>query len=856
MSHTPCFHCGQPALKSSEVVHSIRGQSQTFCCHGCAGVCEAIHEAGMEAFYRRTPEGELLSPPPPPTPNADFYDYDEVQSQYVASLDQRRSLTLMSEAIHCAACIWLIEHTLAKIDGVLMAKVNFTNKQIKIRWDNQRVQLSEIIHALNRIGYDATPYDASASEAAYRKANRDLLYRLGFAGFAMMNVMWFAVALYAGADEDPEFRQYFHWVQWVIATVTLIYSGKPFWRGAWQSLKARSVGMDVSITLGILTTYCYSFWVTVDASHSGDVYFDTMIDFIFLLLIGRYLEAISKNKAMDSTRRLMDLQPKVARQVNDESGSENSVSVVPVRKLKPGDRVMVKPGDQMPVDGTVLEGTGNVNESMLSGESREIAKHPNMQVSAGTLNLDGTLILRVDAVLQSTMLGRIVRMVEDAQGAKAPIQCTAEKIMPWFVSVVITLAALSFTYWIVNADLETAMIAATAVLIITCPCAFGLATPMATAVASGASAQNGILIKNASVLEVLQQMDHFVFDKTGTLTQGQMQLKDMLWSDAAPQDPTAREQLIEALVRIEFHSEHSLGQAIVSALQSQYPGLKSQRLTLDHFQAHPGRGVEAHWQGAYYLIGTRAWLAQYDIAFPPGLVAEETERGQIGQTPVWMVKNHQVQAVLFLQDPLREDARALITRLKSQGKRVTLLSGDRQAVAQSVAQALGGMEVIAEVLPDEKHDVIARLQQDQPVVMVGDGVNDAPALARARVSMALGSGTDVSMDCADVILLNNELLSVDTTLALSERTLKTIKENIISSIVYNATFVPLAMAAVLTPLIAAITMPLSSLVVILNAARIRRFFHPKAIQRRQALAQHASSEQGNPTAQKNSLRST
>ncbi|KUJ72642.1 heavy metal translocating P-type ATPase [Thiomicrospira sp. WB1] len=836
MSETSCFHCGQPALKASQVIQPIQGESQVFCCHGCAGVCEAIHEAGMEGFYRRTPEGELLSPPPPPTPNADFYDYDEVQSQFVTSLDSRRSITLMSEAIHCAACIWLIEHTLAKLDGVLMAKVNFTNKQIKIRWDNERIQLSDIIHALNRIGYDATPYDASASEEAYRKANRDLLYRLGFAGFAMMNVMWFAVALYAGADEDPEFRHYFHWVQWVIATVTLIYSGKPFWRGAWQSLKARNVGMDVSITLGILTTYFYSFWVTIDPTHSGDVYFDTMIDFIFLLLIGRYLEAISKNKAMDSTRRLMDLQPKVARQIE---GQNDQVSVVPVRKLKPGDRVMVKPGDQIPVDGVVLTGTGNVNESMLSGESREIAKQPGMRVSAGTLNLDGTLTIEVSAILQGTMLGRIVSMVEDAQGAKAPIQCTAEKIMPWFVSVVITLAVLSFAYWIVHADLETAMIAATAVLIITCPCAFGLATPMATAVASGVSAQNGILIKNASVLEVLQQMNHFVFDKTGTLTQGKMQLQELIWADQAPADEAGRSHLIEAMVRIEFHSEHSLGKAIVEALQAQYPALKNERMTLDRFQAHPGRGVEADWQGRHYLIGTRAWLSQYQVDFPPGLVKKEAERGAVGETSVWVVRDGQVQAVLFLKDPLREDARALIDRLKVKGKQVTLLSGDRQAVAESVAKELGGMEVIAEVLPDEKHDVIARLQQTQPVVMVGDGVNDAPALARARVSMALGSGTDVSMDCADVILLNNELLSVDTALALSQRTLKTIKENIISSIIYNVTFVPLAMAALLTPLIAAITMPLSSLVVILNAARIRRFFHPKAIRQREAEAQEA-----------------
>ncbi len=296
-----------------------------------------------------------------------------------------------------------------------MAKVNFTNKQIKLRWDNDVIKLSEIIQELNRVGYDAVPYDASNSEEAFRKANRDLLYRLGFAGFAMMNVMWFSVALYAGADQDSEFRHYFHWVEFIIATITLAYSGKPFLSGAWTSLKSRTVGMDVSISLGILTTYLYSFWVTIDPQHSGNVYYDTMIDFMFLLLIGRYLEAISKNKAIDSTRRLMDLQPKVAR-MKTESG----VDVVPVRKLKAGDVVLVKPGDQIPVDGIVVEGVGNVNESMLSGESREILKQNGASVSAGTLNLDGALSIRVQSILQDTMLGRIVHMVEDAQAQKHP----------------------------------------------------------------------------------------------------------------------------------------------------------------------------------------------------------------------------------------------------------------------------------------------------------------------------------------------------------------------------------------------------------------------------------------------------
>lgn len=829
-----CYHCGQPIPSGETVQFTIQNTPRNFCCHGCAGVCDAIHEAGMESFYRRTPEGELLSPPPPPTQDIEFFDYDEVQSQYVEGLTQQREITLVSEAIHCAACIWLIEHTLAKVDGIKLAKVNFTNKQIKVRWDNQQTKLSDIIKSLNRIGYDATPYDASVSDEAFRKANRDLLYRLGFAGFAMMNVMWFSIALYTGADQDSSFRQYFHWIEFIIATMALVYSGKPFLQGAYTSLKSRTVGMDVSISLGLLVTYFYSIWVTVDPTHSGNAYYDTMIDFMFLLLIGRYLETISKNKAIDSSRRLMDLQPKVARLETAEG-----IEIVPVRKLQPGQVVFVKPGDQFPVDGTIVKGAGNVNESMLSGESREIYKQSGNKVSAGTLNLDGALSIKVKNILQNTALGRIIHMVEDAQGSKAPIQCTAEKIMPWFVSTVIVLSLITFSFWMIQLDFETAMIAATAVLIITCPCAFGLATPMATAVATGVSAQNGILIKNGAVLEILNSIDHFVFDKTGTLTKGQMQLMslDFIGRDENP-------SLIEAILTIEQQSEHSVAKAIVTGLQQRYPRLKHHHEAPHWFQAHPGKGVEAKQGASHYLIGTAHWLQGYGIDLPEALVAQEAKQARLGQTSVWVAQDEQIVAILFLEDEIREDAAETLFRLKQRGKRVTLLSGDRQEVAETVAQRLGGMEVMAEVLPEQKYATIEALQKTgEKVAMIGDGINDAPALARADVSFALGSGTDVSMDCADLVLINNELRSVDTAVALSERTLKTIKQNIASSIIYNITMVPLAMAALLTPLIAAITMPLSSLVVIGNAARLRTFFSPKAIEHRRKIA-HKVTQQG------------
>lgn len=814
-----CYHCGQAIKASERIDRTIKGQDRAFCCHGCASVCEVIHESGLESFYKLSPDTQRpVAPAPEQAKGAEFFDYDEVQSQFVKDLSNQRQITLMSDAIHCAACIWLIEHTMAKLDGIQHANVNFTNKQIKIRWDNDKIKLSQILQRLNQIGYDARPYDAEESEQAYRKANRDLLYRMGFAGFAVMNAMWFSVALYTGAKEDAEYRSYFYFVLFLLASVTLVYSAQPFFKGAWQSLKAKTVGMDVSISLGLLVTYGYSSWVMVYPEQYGQAFFATVIDLTFLLLIGRYLEAISKNRALDATRRLMDLQPKMARKWDS-----NQEQIVPVRLLKAGERVLVKPGDKLPVDGRVVEGTGNVNESMLSGESREVLKQPGLLVSAGTINLDGSLVIEVENTLENTRLGRIIHLVEDAQGSKASIQCTTEKIMPWFVTVTITLAVAAFVFWYWQAGIEVAVMAGTAVLIITCPCALGLATPMAMAVAAGVSARNGILVKNSVVLEMLNEVDHFVFDKTGTLTQGKMKWVDQQWMAGQSES-----DWLAKIAHIEQKSEHSLARAIVQTIDERLPNWREQRLNVENFKAEPGRGVSAQLEQQNLLIGTALWFEQQDIRLPSELREFEQQQAQRGRTSVWVAANQQVIGVLAVEDQLRDDAKALIERLKARGKKITLLSGDRYPVAHAVAQQLGDINVIAEVLPEDKSDVIYQLQkQGETVAMVGDGVNDAPALTRANVGFALGAGTDVSMDSADIVLLNNELLAIDTALDLSKRTLKTVKENIGLSIAYNVIMVPLAMAAVLTPLMASITMPLSGLVVILNAMRIRSFYNKR-----------------------------
>jgi Cu2+-exporting ATPase len=806
-----CFHCGLPIAPEADFHARLDGAERRFCCFGCQSVCSAIFDAGLQGYYQRTPEGVLLGPPPEPPKDVEIYDFDEVQQEFTTCSGDLRDIHLLVEGIHCAACVWLIERGLQRVPGVQSANVNLAAKRLHLRWDNRRSKLSDVIRALTTIGYSAVPYDPESAEGAIKKANRAMLYRLFFAGFAMMNLLWISIALYSGASRD-EFRDFFHWAGLALATPTLLYSGYPFYRGAFGGLRGGRLTMDMPIAIGLSVTYAYSLYITVTASRIGEVYFDTVTNLIFVILIGRYLEGMFRHQAVSATRRLMELQPRVAIVMHD--GQEQ---MMPIRGVKLGDQVLIKPGYKVPVDGIVIEGHSAVDESMLSGESMPVSKSVSAQVFAGTVNTNGVLLVEVRSAMQDTTLAKIIRLVEEAQSSKAPIQRLADTIVPWFVLVTLICATLTFFFW--NArDFEIALMAATSVLIITCPCALGMATPMSIAVASGLGAKHGILVKNGLVLETLSRVNHFVFDKTGTLTEGRMSVARLhVVSGAVAQDVLRNAAAVERL------SEHSVARAIVSEAETSQ--LSYRDLPVAGFQAAPGLGVEAEVAGRKALLGSAEWLTRRGITLSAELQAQahELEARAMSCVHVAMAGVH--VAVFALSDKLRCDAQQLVNELRNAGIAMTLLTGDRRRVAEAVAQQLGGMEVIAEVLPQDKDQAIRKLQQDGAVVaMVGDGVNDAPALIRADVGIALGSGTDVSVESADIVLMHNELDKVRLATLLSRRTLRTIKQNIGLSFVYNIIMVPLAMMARVTPLVAAVTMPISSLVVIGNAARIRTLF--------------------------------
>jgi Cu2+-exporting ATPase len=582
--------------------------------------------------------------------------------------------------------------------------------------------------------------------------------------------------------------------------------------------------MDLPIAIGAGISYLYSVFVTFSGVQTGEVYFDTVVNFLFVILVGRFLESISKRQAVASTQRLLDLQPKVATLVEPQGER-----IAPIRSVKLGDTVLVRPGERIPADGRVLEGVSGVDEAMLTGEAEAVPKKIGDSVSAGSINGPGVLQVRVEGLLKNTALGRIIRLVEEAQASKAPIQCIADRVVPWFVAITIGLSTLTFFWWL-GTDLELALMAATAVLIITCPCAFGLATPMSIAVASGLGARHGILVKNGAVLESLSSIKHFVFDKTGTLTEGKIHLTHLANPESVvavsqtPEDvlPSSRE-LLGDLAALERYSEHPVATAVVQFCAAR--AIDWSARSVENIQVAPGFGIQGEVADHIISAGNAEWMRRQGAVIDQGFTELSTTWAERGIGSLYVAKDGKALLLLGLEDPLRADAPGLINALKAEGARLTLLSGDQRAVAERIARQLGGMEVIAEVLPEDKDKVIAGLQADgHQVAMVGDGINDAPALVRADVGIALGSGTDVSIASADIVLMSSELEKVRLAAALSRRTLRTIRQNIAISIAYNAIMVPLAMAAWVTPLVAAVSMPISSLAVIANAARIRTLF--------------------------------
>jgi Cu2+-exporting ATPase len=810
--HEGCYHCGLPVVDPGVHTLPVDDTHLEFCCRGCLMAYQWIHAAGLEEFYRRR-EGQEGARPAVEGRAAErvlAYDTPAFHDRYVRTDDQGLSeVSLFLEGIHCAACVWLNEKVLASIPGVQRARVNFATHRATVLWDCRLTPLSTIVTMLQRIGYHAEPYDPDLIEGHHSRRNRDLLIRLGVAGFGAANVMLLAVALYAGYFHgiDPHLKNYFHWIAWGIATPVVFYSGWVFHRDAWHGLRAGRLTMDLPISLGALVTYGYSVWVML--SGTGEVYFETVATFVFVLLTGRYLESTARRRAADASERLLRLEPRVATVLRD--GVE---CVVATRDVQVGECLLVRPGERIPVDGCITLGLSTVDESLLTGESVAVAKQPGDAVASGTLNLDGALQLTATRVGEASTLARIVRLVEESQTGRPPLQRLADRAAGHFVAIVLTLAVLTFGYWWWAVNLDIAVQNAVAVLIITCPCALGLAVPVALITAVGAAAREGILIKQTGALEQMAQIRHVMLDKTGVITAGTPRVVRV-----CPADGVTGDELLRMAASLESFSEHPLGMAIVQEARARNLVIDS---TLTSVHNTPGMGLEG-WtaDGAQWRVGRPSFVAELTGGMAPEAPADDPQIGAASWAAC--AANGRWMGWIGLADPLLEDVPYAIRLLHRMGMATQLLSGDRQAVVDAVARAAGVPAWSAGLLPADKVQAIVALQEQGHVVaMVGDGVNDAPAMARANVAIAVARAVDLSASVADVVFLRQDLTLLPRTLRLGQRVVQVIRQNFMLAILYNLLAIPLAASGHVIPLVAAIAMPLSSLAVILNALRLRR----------------------------------
>ena len=751
------------------------------------------------------------------------------------SAEQTTDLSI--QGMSCAACARRIEKQLSRAEGVQEAQVNYATHRARVRFNSKESSLPALISVVKNTGYGAMPIQRpeealEAEEKARAEEVKDLTRR-----FALSATLTIPLLILAMAHGKIDFSG-MSAVQMLLATPVLFYGGAPFFSGAWKALRHRAADMNLLVAIGSGAAYLYSVIATLFPSafsrvssdgmghsstmgHSGmpAVYYEAAAAIIAFLLLGKLLEARAKGKTGEAIKKLMGLQAKTARVLRD--GNELDV---PIEAVAIGDLVLVRPGEKIPVDGVVESGSSSVDESMLTGESLPIAKAVGDEVFGATMNATGSLRVKATHVGLDTAIAQIVRLVQDAQGSRAPIARLADTVSGYFTPVVLIIAVLTFVAWFSLAPADTrltmAFVNAVAVLVIACPCALGLATPTAILVGTGKGAQSGILIKGGAALEQAYKLTAIVLDKTGTITEGKPALTDLVTFGESENDA------LRLIAGVEALSEHPLAAAIVTSA-------KEKGLTVppaENFQAIVGRGAIATVEGREVLIGNQAFFEERGIAIEATLLPLD-QLAQAGKTPLLAAADGKLLALVAVSDPIKASSREAIARLKRLGLEVVMLTGDNQKTAAAVAAQVGIEREVAEVMPEGKVAEIKRLQVSGSVVgMVGDGINDAPALAQADIGIAIGTGTDVAMEASDITLIKGDLNSVASAIALSKATMTTIKQNLFWAFIYNLVGIPIAAGLLypftgwlLSPVFASAAMSLSSVSVVVNSLRLKSF---------------------------------
>ncbi len=793
MSYTGCFHCNEAIPAGSDFTLSIEQQQRQFCCPGCLAVAETIIDQGLGDYYKFRTAPASKAQLVPDQLQLVNYDSAEVLADLTQHKADQTQIELSIAGISCAACAWLIEKQLQKNPAIKTVSVNSSTARCVVSWDVQQLKLSDLLNSINQLGYQASPFMADQEEAVQQAELRRFLKRLAVSGFMSMQVMMLAFGLYFGdyTGIEPQFEGYLRWISLFLTTPVVFYSAKPFTLSAWRAIKGRELNMDVPVTLAVFYTFLASAYATV--FDTGEVYFESVCMFVFLLQLGKFFEFRARAQARAATGNLLKIMPVSARLVQGDELVPTSA-----RRLEAGQVILVQPGETIAADGVVLSGESSVDESMLTGEYKAVSKASGDTVMAGSINHDGVLKITVHQALAHSRLGQIINLQQQTLNQKPQIVEKTTKLARFFIQRLLIIALGTFLIWYFWLDQDRAFWVTLSVLVATCPCALTLATPTAITCALARLNRKGILIKNQQVLEILPQLNSIFLDKTGSLTQGRFSIQRTQLHNTAYSEVT----LLALIARVESYSEHPIAKAFSTYLNT--------TIKVEQVQVHVGSGLSALWiqedgSASAIKIGSAAFCA----------VQEQSAAA------VCCTVNNQLVLSVELSDALRPEVPALINTLKQRGLALSMLTGDSSAQVEAVQQQLEFDQVFKGCSPEQKVEHIRQaVAQGDKVLMLGDGINDSPCFHAAHVSVALDSGTDLSKNQADVVLLHNDLNLVEELIEGALLAQRIVKQNLWWAVGYNLVIIPLAVMGFVSPYVAVIGMSFSSILVVSNSLRL------------------------------------
>ena len=797
MSLVKCTHC-HLEFDEKVMIKEPENPELNFCCNGCQGVYHLLKDDGLDSFYDKMGKNTITPPIAVGTDSSNF-DMESFKSRYIKTTNEGFSrVDLIIEGIHCAACIWLNEKVLGQTDGIVEASINFTNNKAKIVWDENTIKLSEIIDKIRSIGYNAYPYDRSESEKQATKNNRDYFLRMSVAIFASMNLMMIGVAKYTGffTGMEEDMLRLIHMAEFIFATPVVFYSGWIFYRGAYYGLKNKILNMDFLVSSGATLIYIYSLYVLFGGE--GHSYFDSAGMIITFVLVGKYLEVIGKKGAVDTMDKIKSTIPLEATII-----VEGGKRVVAIDKIEVGDIIEVKSGEKASVDGQIISGESSFDESSISGESLPVSKKSGDKVYSGTINLNQVIRYKAIKNYANSTLNSIVELLEDSLNSKPKIEDITNELSKHFSVVILSLAIATFAGWyFYEGSFENSLIIAISVIIIACPCALALATPIASLIGVSWLAREGLLFKEAKFIETFAKANTIVLDKTGTITHGKLSVVK------GNCEVLSNEQL-NILYSLVDSSTHPISKAIKKYLEENFENLV--HIELENIEQVDAKGLKAFYNGDNIFGGNSELLEEVQINI-----------GQEYHSTIYHFAIGNKLLVTFeLEDTIKEDAKETIEYLHSQNIEVIMCSGDNEQIVSKVASEVGIVNYQAKMSPIDKANYISKLKDEgKIVIMAGDGVNDALALSRASIAISMGNGADISIAVSDVVILNDSLKGLEKSVYISKRTFDFIKQNLAISLVYNVLTVPIAMAGYVIPLVAALSMSLSSLLVVGNSVRI------------------------------------